>query len=141
MSGSYVVNLNFKMSRLVVRLSNSEIFSGITRKLVIKKDSLIKQLICVNKANYFSQTRKFTVLVILSGGNSLSYFSSTAISSSNRQCLSIAILKKNLHRTIYLHVLKNFRMRTMAIEVLPLLNRASRIEILNISLDPGSLVE
>ena len=53
----------------------------------------------------------------------------------------LAIVRKNVDRTIFHYNLQNFRMCTIVIEALTPFNRASRIEIYKISLDPGSFVE
>ena len=41
----------------------------------------------------------------------------------------LAILEKNQNRTIFLYILKNFRMQTIGIEALTPLDRASGIEV------------
>ena len=69
----------------------------------------------------------FTNLVEMVAGKKNHYC--VKVTFSNTPIDLVAILKKNLNRTTFVYILKNFRMCTIAVEALTPLDRTSRIKM------------
>ena len=132
MGSNYVWELEY---RICGKNTQSLVWSKGTRIFAIVRNSLPNcQIFCfflLNKVSLITQTAKANInlqprtriiglLTMSEHWTSNCYFSSTGID-------LLAILKKNLNRTTFVYILKNFRMCTIAMEAKTTLDRTSCI--------------